>query len=459
MILAAKPPRLTMTTSSATSLEAATTRAIRDAPPTSTSAFGRPRRREGPPAKTIAPRTSLASTEARIWGTLKTVASHENFVRFLLSVSILALLIPVAAADHVDLEDLYPIAPWDALDSIVQPRFDDEPYVYLWDEVVGVTIGNESRTYPLKLMHWHEVVNDVVGGVPIVVSLCPLCGTALVFERTYEGRVLTFGSSGFLLANNKVMYDRETGSLWPQILGIAINGTYHGTRLKPVEALRLPYQEWAALHPEASTVARPWGPILCPDPCLIPFGFTSYDGSPYDNSTSLYGETNATYEPIRYPDLRLHPKTYVVGLARGGDALAVPLPALDSLRVIPVTVGGESLVVALWKPPEGGRVPGAVNVFLAEGRTFTVDPATNELVDAGGDRYAILTGEGASGNLTQAEFVHGFWFAWHDLHPGTRVYGYETVPSSPPYYLALAAIPVGLAGAYLWRRRAKRFAP
>ena len=393
---------------------------------------------------------------ARIWGTLKTVAPHENLVRALLAALILALVLPVAAADHEDLEELYLIAPWGALDSIVQPRFDDEPYVYPWDEVVGVTIGDESRTYPLKLMHWHEVVNDVIGGIPIVVSLCPLCGTALVFERTYDGRVLTFGSSGLLLSNNKVMYDRETGSLWPQILGVAINGTYHGTRLTHVEALRLPYQEWAALHPEASTVARPWGPVLCPDPCLVPFGFTSYDSSPYDNSTSLYSETNATYEPIRYPDLRLHPKTYVVGLVRGGDALAIPLPALDQHRVIPVTVGGESLVVALWKSPEGGRVPGSVNVFLREGRTFTIDAATNELVDGGGARFSILKGAGTGGNLTRADFVYGFWFAWHDLYPGTRVYGYE---DAPPYYFALAAVPAGLVVAYLWRRRARRSVP
>jgi len=253
-----------------------------------------------------------------------------------------------------------------------------------------------------------------------------------------------------------VMYDRETGSLWPQILGVAINGTYHGTRLRHVDAYRLPYQEWAALRPEASTVARPWGPVLCPDPCLVPFGFTSYDSSPYDNSTSLYAETNATYEPIRYPDLRLHPKTYVVGLAHGGDAVAVPLPALDQHRVIPVSVGGESLVVALWRPPEGGRVPGSVNVFLREGRTFIVDAATNELVDGGGARFSILTGAGTGGNLTRADFVYGFWFAWHDLYPGTRVYGYE---DPPPYYLALAAIPAGLVVVYLWRRRARRSVP
>jgi hypothetical protein len=380
-------------------------------------------------------------------------------MRGLLAVAAVALLALPATADHVDADDLYAIAPWGALDSIESPRFDDEPYVYAWDEVVGVAINGEARTYPLKLMHWHEVVNDVVGGLPIVVSLCPLCGTALVFERTYGGQVLRFGSSGFLYFNNKVMFDRETGSLWPQILGVAINGTFHGTRLAPVDFVRMPYQEWAALHPEARIVARPWGPVLCPDPCLVPFGFASYDSSPYDNSTALYGESNATYQPIAYPDLRLHPKTYVVGIARGADAWAVPLPVLDRERVVHLTVGGESLVVGLWKPPEGGRIPGSAHAYLREGRTFTVNATTNELVDRDGDRFSILSGEGAAGNLTRAEFIFGFWFAWHDLHPGTRIYGYGASPPTPPYYLLLLAIPVALVLVLLWRRSRARSVP
>jgi len=367
----------------------------------------------------------------------------------------LLLVVPVAAADHADLAELYEIAPWGALDSIREPRFDDELYVYAWDEVVGIAINGEARTYPLKLMHWHEVVNDVVGGVPIVVSLCPLCGTALVFERTYGGRVLTFGSSGFLYRNNKVMFDEETGSLWPQILGVAINGTYHGTRLVGVPFVRMSFEAWVALHPEAMIVARPWGPVLCPDPCPIPLGFVDYDHSPYDNATSSYEETNDTYAPIRSPDPRMHPKTYVVGLARGGDALAIPHPILARERVVHASVGGEEFVVALWRPPQGGRMPDSAHAYLRGGHTFRGNATTNELIDEAGNRYAIQTGEGVAASLTRAEFIYGYWFAWHDLYPATRVCGIATPDDSLPWYLTLLAVPIGAAAVVVLRRRAR----
>lgn len=355
------------------------------------------------------------------------------------------LTLPLAAADHVDLDELYAIAPWDALDSITEPRFDDERYSYAWDEVIGVTINGESRTYPLKLMHWHEVINDVVGGVPIVVSLCPLCGTAIVFERTVGDDVLTFKSSGLLLRNNKVMFDVETGSLWPQILGVAINGTYHGTRLKAVSSVRMPYQEWVWLHPEALTVARPWGPVLCPDPCPVPFGFTSYDQSPYDNATARYEETNATYQPIRYLDARMHPKTFVVGLVSEGQALAIPHPVLEERRVVHVSVGDLSIVAAMWKDPAGSpKLPGSVHAYHREGRTFSVNTSVNELVDADGARYSILTGAGDSGKLARAEFVYGYWFAWHDVYPDTAVYG--TTPSDSGTGLLVAVLAVAIPG-------------
>lgn len=374
------------------------------------------------------------------------------------ALAVLVALLAIAAtasADHADLGELYEIAPWGALDSITIPRFDDEAYVYAWDEVIGVAVNGEARTYPLKLMHWHEVINDVVGGVPIVVSLCPLCGTGLAYERTYGGRVLTFGSSGFLYRNNKVMFDEETGSLWPQILGVAINGSYHGTRLAGIDFVRLPYDAWTALHPDSQVVARPWGPVLCPDPCPVPFGFTDYDHSPYDNATSRYAETNDTYAPIRYPDHAMHPKTYVVGIERNGDSLAIPHPILRRDRIAHVSVGGESIVVALWRPPQGGRVPDSAHVYASEGRTFRVNATTNELVDLAGNRFSIQTGEGVGGNLVRTQFVYGYWFAWHDLHPRTRVYGDAPAPAAP-WHLAFSALAVTVIAFAMWRHRRMR---
>ena len=364
-----------------------------------------------------------------------------------------------AAADHVDLAELYQILPWDSLHTITNPKFNDHPYVAPSEIVFGVSIGDESHTYPEKLMNYHEVIDDVVGGVPVVVAYCPLCGVAIAYERTVSGTVLTFRTSGYLYRNNKVLFDVQTGSLWPMILGEAINGTYHGTRLRIVTTSRLPFTEWTGLHPDAKVVARPWGPVLCPLPCPIPFGFDGYDVNPYAD----YQAGNRTYAPVKNPDERLHPKTYVVGLEFGGDAWAVAFPDLLARRAINATVGGFPLVVALWVNSSQGAFPTTSAHVYRRGpaTTFTVDPVANALVDEPGNRYAIQTGVGANGELEPVQFFYGFWFAWHDHHPETRLFGFEPPAPSPFLDATSAAILAVVGGSVVaavvlrWRLRGR----
>ena len=116
-----------------------------------------------------------------------------------------------AAGSHVDLDELYQILPWDTLHTITNPKFNDLPYVSSYEDVFGVSIGNESHTYPVKLMNYHEVINDVVGGVPVVVSYCPLCGTAITYKRTVDGEVLTFRTSGYLIPQQQGHVRRADG--------------------------------------------------------------------------------------------------------------------------------------------------------------------------------------------------------------------------------------------------------
>lgn len=330
---------------------------------------------------------------------------------------------PPASADHVDLSELFQILPWDTLHTITNPKFNDHPYVSAGDDVIGVAIGNESRTYPIKLMNYHEVIDDVVGGVPIVVAWCPLCGTAIVYERTVDGTVLTFRTSGYLYRNNKVLFDVQTASLWPMILGEAINGTYHGTKLKLVTSTRLPFGDWMALHPEALTVARPWGPVQCRNPCPVPPGFEGYDVNPYAD----YQAANWTYAPVRSPDARFHPKTYVVGIVRNQDAWAVLYPDMVAERVVHATVGGTPVVVAASvQLVYGSLITASPHVYATAGRVFRLDNETDELVAEDEARYAVQTGVGREGRLEPVNFFYGFWFAWHDFHPETRVHGFET---------------------------------
>ena len=373
---------------------------------------------------------------------------------------LLALALAGAApafAGHVDLDEMVQITPWDVLDTITEPRFDDAPYVLLQDEVVGLAIGNESHAYPLKLMNWHEVINDVVGGLPVVVSYCPLCGSAIANDRNVRrvGTILTFRTSGLLYRNNKVMFDVETQSLWPQILGEAVNGTFHGTRLRFLPTARMSFGEWKALHPDTQVVGRPWGEVLCPAPCRVPAGFEGYGVNPY----AQYQAGNETFAPILFNDTRLHPKTFVAGVERGEDAWASPLPQLLARGAVVETVGGEALVAAVAVDPDRPTLPPSVHVYETGGHVFEADPILNELVDEEGGRYAILTGQGPGGTLNPVRFFYGFWFAWHDLHPETRLFGVESAPKVDFLFVLAVAGALGL-GTLLallvvrrWRRR------
>ena len=124
--------------------------------------------------------------------------------------------------------------PKDGIPSIDDPRFvpvaeaelpGDEP-------VIGLTIEGEARAYPLRILIWHEIVNDVVGGVPVAVTYCPLCNTGIVFDRRLDGQVLEFGTTGKLRKSDLVMYDRTTESWWQQFLGEAIVGELTGRQLE-----------------------------------------------------------------------------------------------------------------------------------------------------------------------------------------------------------------------------------
>jgi hypothetical protein len=100
------------------------------------------------------------------------------------------------------------------------------------EPVIALSIGEDARAYPLRVLIWHEIANDIVGGTPVVVTYCPLCNAALVFERAVDGRVLDFGTTGKLRNSDLVMYDRQTESWWQQFTGEAIAGAMTGRHLR-----------------------------------------------------------------------------------------------------------------------------------------------------------------------------------------------------------------------------------
>ena len=167
--------------------------------------------------------------------------------------------------------------PKDGIPSIDDPEFVglDEADLPDREPVIGLRIGDDIRAYPLRVLMWHEIVNDVVGGVPVAVTFCPLCNAAMVFDRRVAGQVLEFGTTGKLRYSDLVMYDRQTESWWQQFLGEAIVGSMTGTRLE-----HLP----ARIESLAKFRARaPGGKVLVPGFSLL----RSYGRNPYVGYDSL----------------------------------------------------------------------------------------------------------------------------------------------------------------------------
>ncbi len=168
--------------------------------------------------------------------------------------------------------------PKDGIPAIDDPRFvavaeagDLAPA----EPVIGLVIAGDARAYPLRILTWHEIVNDTVGGTPVAVTYCPLCNAAIVFDRRVDGEATTFGTTGLLRHSDLVMYDRATESWWQQFLGEAIVGARTGARLESLPSRLESWENFAARFPD--------GKVLVPgDPGLRPYGANPYVG--YDSA-------------------------------------------------------------------------------------------------------------------------------------------------------------------------------
>jgi hypothetical protein len=156
--------------------------------------------------------------------------------------------------------------PQDGIPSIDNPKFQSvqEADEILEDSefVLGLNINGDRRAYPLQILVWHEIVNDVVGGEPVAITYCPLCFTNQVFNRTLsDGNVVEFGTSGKLYNSNLVMYDRKSNSLWSQALGEGIVGDYSGVKLERIPFDIAYWKEWKELYPESKVLSRDTGSV------------------------------------------------------------------------------------------------------------------------------------------------------------------------------------------------------
>jgi hypothetical protein len=241
----------------------------------------------------------------------------------------------------------------DGIPAIDEPRFvsvDKVDFLEPKEPVIEVELNGDARAYPIQILVWHEIVNDSVGGVPLAVTFCPLCHTAIAFDRRADGRELDFGTTGNLRSSDLVMYDRQTESWWQQFGGRALVGELTGHRLEQVPARIVAWREFKRNHPGDKVLSRETGHSRS-------YGENPYTGYDDADSPPFFPTNNSD-------DERLPPKERVVFIERGGEAVAIPFSTLRRQKRVRVEVAGHSLV-ARWRPGVASSLD-AANV--AEGR-------------------------------------------------------------------------------------------
>lgn len=265
--------------------------------------------------------------------------------------------------------------PRDGIPSIDTPRFLTTAavdFLHDYDRVLGLNVGGVQRAYPVRILDYHEIVNDRIGGRAVTITWCPLCGSGMAFSAELEGRQLRFGVSGLLYNSDLVLYDRETESLWSQLMRQAISGPLKGTRLRMMPLAHTSWADWRRRHPD--------GQVLSLD--------TGHDRDYTRPAYPGYAQDHQLYFPVDPVSRRYHPKELVIGLEIDGRFKAYPFTELSRHQ-------GE-----LWDRVAGRKVQ------------VVFDPVHRSARVLAADGLEIPT-------------VISFWFAWYAFHPDTAVFQAE----------------------------------
>ncbi len=300
----------------------------------------------------------------------------------------------------------------DGIPALVDPtHIGAAEATYLGDDdlVFGIEINGDARAYPLRILNWHEMFNDVVGGVPVALAYCTLCGSGILYETLVEGYSgpFIFGSSGFLYRSNKLMYDRQTHSLWNQFLGQPVVGSLTGSglelKIRPVAITS--WKEWRRRHPDTKVLSLDTG--------------YERDYAP-GQAYGAYFDSPDLMFPARVPGTRLRPKDFVFALRFGKHEKAWPLTAFKGGKVINDTVGDLDVVLI------GDAVTRTVRAYHADGRDFSAVAVGLDKIEAEGKRWRVEEDalRGPDGEqLARLPGHIAYYFAWSGFKTGAPLYG------------------------------------
>lgn len=315
----------------------------------------------------------------------------------------------------------------DGIPSIDAPRFAPAPdaagRIEPLEPVILLRVGDDARIYPLQILTYHEIVNDVVGEIPMAVTFCPLCNAAIVFERRVDGMTLEFGTTGLLRHSDLVMYDRQTESWWQQFSGEAIVGALAGKVLTTVPAEVVSFEAASRRYPRARVLSRDTG-------YSRPYGTNPYPGYDSIEQTPFLFRGDL--------DGRLPPMERVLGVSAGGAVKIYPHKTLGADTVINDTVGEAPVLVVTLDEARSAldsrrfseaRLVASARAYsrIVDGTILTFELDAGQLVDretkSRWNRFGEATaGSLAGARLTLIEGGSSFAFSWLAFNPGSEIY-------------------------------------
>ncbi|MCE2560005.1 MAG: DUF3179 domain-containing protein [Acidobacteria bacterium] len=304
-----------------------------------------------------------------------------------------------------------PLAGIPAIDDPESVPADTDRFMRDTDTVFGVRVGGEHRAYPVKVLSWHELLNDTVGGQPITLSFCTLCGSGILYAAVDdEGNRLMFGTSGLLYRSKKLMFDRATRSLWSNLTGEAVVGTRatQGSQLTMLPMTLTRWDTWRQRHPDTT--------IMVPDPTAA-----QRTGYRYVEGAADQARTGVEFPVWRQSDA-LERNARIYALRIRGEAKAYALDKLRAERLVHDTLGGVSIVLV------ADADSGAVRAYERGRRRFEMPAATplRQLRAEDGSTWWIgedgLAPDGGGSLLPRVPGHVAFWFGWYAFYPETTVY-------------------------------------
>ena len=262
--------------------------------------------------------------------------------------------------------------PRDGIPSIDKPEFikgSDAAFLVDDDRVLGVYFNGLAKAFPVRILNFHEIVNDEFKGHPVVITFCPLCGSGLAFDSKIDGERKTFGVSGLLYNSDVLLYDRETETLWSQILSRGVAGPLVGRKLEVLQTYNTSWKDWKRKYPNSLVLSTNTG-----------FD-RDYSRDPYPE----YYTSEKVWFPVANTNDAMHPKTKVLGLEVDGSFKAYPFPELKKTKeAVRDQFNGKEVLVHYDKKEESAYITDSNDIVIPS--------------------------------------ITLFWFAWAAFHPDTEIY-------------------------------------